>query len=78
MTSGFLVLSFNYYHFCPPRVALSDDTGKSDIRILWVKWYVGIKCNKIENTLFHSEQIGAAGAKSPQTSSYEKHHSKQN
>jgi len=24
----------------------------------------------IENTLFHSEQISAAGAKSPQTSSY--------
>jgi len=40
------------------------------IFVLWVKRYVSIKCNTIKNTLFHSEQIGAAGAKSPQTSSY--------
>ena len=37
--------------------------------------FVSIKCNTIENTLFHSEQIGAAAAKSPQTSSsYDKKH----
>ena len=31
---------------------------------------MSIKCNTIENTLFHSEQIGSTGAKSLQTSSY--------
>jgi len=40
---------------CPPRVALSDGTGKSDIRTVSER-YVS-KCNTIENTLFHSEQI---------------------
>ena len=47
------------------------------IFILWVKRYVSIKCNTIENTLFRSEQIGAAGAKSPQTSSYDSNHRRQ-
>ena len=41
------------------------------IFILWMKKYASIKCNTIENTLFHSEQISAAGAKSPKTSPYE-------
>ena len=43
---------------CPPRVALSDGTHKSDICTL----SESIKCNTIENILFHSEQINAAGA----------------
>ena len=51
---------------CPPRVALSDGTCESDICTLSEK----ICKYTIENTLFHSEQICAAGAKSPQTSSY--------
>jgi len=38
------------------------------IFIFWVKRCASVKCNAIENTL--SEQIGAARAKSPQTSSY--------
>ena len=55
--------------FSCPRVALSDGTRKADISILSEK----IKCNTIENTLLHGEQISAAGAKSLQTSSYVYH-----
>jgi len=54
---------------CSPRVALSRGTCESEIRISSEKIFE-LKGKYNRNTQPKSEQIGAAGAKSLQTSPY--------
>ena len=52
----FLVLSFSYYHFVLQELLFLMVLANL-IFSLWVKRYMSIKCDTIENTPFHSEQM---------------------